>query len=588
MKKLLAILLAVCMVLSLAACGGDSGSDATNPGGSNTPTQGSQGGDSKDPATQPTTQNDPQEGHDPDDSGNEGNDPDDEDETTEPTQAGTDLSDVPNPLGLNSLILAAYLNNCGTFNYSTGEINKRDITWDMLSGMRSLSISGNLFDEGSTLTFYTIYITNKATAASEEDYEYEYVDLTCELDFVPDFSGDALNVLLGDLKETSLTRITLDNLPISDLSALAAFPELTFVSACYCENLTSLAGLENLTMLNRLDCHSGYALEDISALANLTSLEYVDLGSNNITDLTPLAGLVNVETLHLGDNPITDMSPLANLPALESLGLGSTDIAAVPEGGTTAVTYLSFGGYDSDMADITHIAEWLSDEEEVQIDLNFEVLDNLSGIEKIGSIDFLRVQGENITNEDMAYLGKAHIKQLQLKGPAITDLSAFAGNEYIEQITVASPELTDISPLASCPNLTSISINGTAVTDVSCLAGMESLNTLILSMTAVADVSCLANCTNLAYLDLQATAVTDVSSLANMPALEELYLGYTDVSDVSALVSCPKLEYLSLRNCEHITDISALASSTSLKQIAVDYGAFEDLSAFEGTDISVG
>ena len=595
MKKLIAILLVLTMVLSLAACGGDSGS---TPGGSQNPTgSGSskdptgQGG-SKDPTALPTHQadddnNDPGNGDDPIDDEDPGYS-DDEDETTEPTQASIDLSNTPNPLGLNSLILAAYLNNCGTYNYSTGEIDKQEITWDMLNGIQTLSITGNMYDESSSLNFYTIYIANKATATSEEDYEYKYADFTCKLDFLPDFSGDALNTLLNDLKEANLTRITLTKLPITNLSALAIFPELTYIGASYCENLTSLTGIEGLTKLNRLDCNSGYALKDISALANLTSLEYLELGSNNITDLSPLAGLVNLENLNLGANPITDMSPLANLPALESLGLGSTDIVAVPEGGTTAVTYLSFDGYDSDMADITHIAEWLSAEKEVRISLNFNVLTSLSGIEKIGSIDYLNINGENITNEDMAYLGKAHIRQLLLTGTAVTDLSAFAGNEYIEQFTISTPELTDISPLVSCPNLTTISINSTAVTDVSCLAGMEQLNKLILSMSAVSDVSSLVNCPNLAYLDLQASAVTDVSCLANMPELKELYLGYTDVSDVSALAACPKLEYLSLRNCDKIADISALAASTSLKRIAVDYDAFKDLSAFEGTDISVG
>ena len=585
MKKLLAILLAVCMVLSLAACGGDSGSDATNPGGSNTPTQGA----SKDPSTRPT-QNNPEQSKDPiaDIDPNWGEENDEEDETTKATQADVDLSNTPNPLGLNSLILAAYLNNCGAYNYSTGEIDKREITWDMLNGMQNLTIAGNLYDEGSTLSFYTIYVTNLDTATSEDDYEYEYASLSCNLDFVPDFSGDALSILLGDLKNAELSRITLENLPISDLSPLALFPELNYIGARYCENLTSLDGIESLTNLNRLDCYSGYALEDISALANLTNLKYLDLNSNNITDLSPLAGLVKLETLVLSGNPITDMSPLANLPALESLGLGSTDIAAIPEGGTTAVTYLTFGGYDSDLADITHIAEWLSAEKEVQISLNFEVLNSLSGIEKIGSMDYLNVQGDNITNEDMAYLGKAHIRKLTLKSSAITDLSAFSGNEFIEEFGIEAHDLTDVSPLASCPNLTYISIYKTPVTDISCLAGMENLRQLILTMTTVADVSCLASCTNLTYLDLQATDVTDVSCLATMPELKELYLGYTDVSDVSALVSCPKLEYLSLRNCDNITDISALAASTSLKRIAVDYGAFEDLSAFEGTDIYVG
>ena len=559
MKRLLAILLAVCMVLSLAACGGDSGSDATNPGGNSTPTQGSQGGDSKDPATQPTTQDDPNEGDDPEYS-------DDEDETTEPTQAGTDLSDVPNPLGLNSLILAAYLNNCGTYNYSTDEINKRDVTRDMLNGIRSLSISGNMYDEGSTLTFYTIYVANLATAASEEDYEYEYVDLICKLDFVPDFSGDALQILLEDLKDCKLTQIKLENLPISDLRPMAMFPELDWVSACYCENLTSLAGLENLTKLTRLDCHSGYALEDISALTGLTNLESIELGSNSITDLTPLAGLVNLENLTLGGNPITDMSPLANLPALKSLGLGSTDIEVIPEGGTTAVTYLSLGGYDSDIRDVKNIAQWVSETKSVQVDIPFEKLDSFEGLELVPHIDFLSIYGETITNEDMEFLGKLHVKQLQITGTSVTDLSAFAGNETIESLTITTPALTDLSPLASCPNLSIINASQTGVTDVSGLAGMESLT----------------------RLDLTRTPITDLSSIAGIPNLEALWLNRNEqITDVSALVNCPNLQYLYLYMCTGITDISPLASSTTLKLINIAAIEGLDTSAFDGTEIEI-
>ena len=560
MKKLLAILLAVCMVLSLAACGGDSGSDATNPGGSSNPTQGSQGGDSKDPATQPTTQNDPQEGHDPDDSGNEGNDPDDEDETTEPTQAGTDLSDVPNPLGLNSLILAAYLNNAGTWNYNTGEIDKQEVTRQMLDGIYHLEITVDFSGESSQLAFYS------ACVVDAEENLYEYVDLSCSLDFVPDFSGDALQTLLSDLKDCKLTQIKLTNLPISDLAPLSMFPELDWVYACNCENLTSLAGLENLTMLKRLDCGSGYALEDISALTNLTSLEYVDLGSNNITDLTPLAGLVNLENLNLGGNPITDMSPLANLPALESLGLGSTDITVIPEGGTTAVTYLSLGDYECEPLDVKNIAQWLSDSKAVQISIPFDRLQSFEGLEQVGQLDFISVYGETITNEDMAFLGKLHVKQLQITNTTVTDLSAFAGNEYIENLTITTPELTDVSPLASCPNLNYLSVSGTAVTDLSGLAGMESLTSL----------------------DLSRTSITDLSSISAIPNLESLTLSRNEaLTDISPLVNCPKLAYLYLELCAGVKDISALASSTTLKRINIDGIEGLDTAAFDGTEIEI-
>ena len=51
MKKLIAILLVLTMVLSLAACGGNSGSNGTTPGGDKDPTN---QGAPKDPTTPPT------------------------------------------------------------------------------------------------------------------------------------------------------------------------------------------------------------------------------------------------------------------------------------------------------------------------------------------------------------------------------------------------------------------------------------------------------------------------------------------------------------------------------------------------------
>lgn len=69
MKRFLALLLVLCMVLSLAACGDPGKNDAPNYS-------------------------------------------DDEDETTEPTQAEADLSDVPNPLVNCPSLQYLYLARC--------------------------------------------------------------------------------------------------------------------------------------------------------------------------------------------------------------------------------------------------------------------------------------------------------------------------------------------------------------------------------------------------------------------------------------------------------------------------------------------
>ena len=62
-------------------------------------------------------------------------------------------------------------------------------------------------------------------------------------------------------------------------------------------------------------------MSDITPLAGLTNLTYLDLDENLISDITPLAGLTGLVSLDLVHNRILDASPLAGLTNLtESLG----------------------------------------------------------------------------------------------------------------------------------------------------------------------------------------------------------------------------------------------------------------------------
>ncbi len=561
MKKLLAILLTVCMVLSLAACGGDSGSDATNPGGSSNPTQGNQGGDSKDPATQPTTQNDPQEGHDPDDSGNEGNDPDDEDETTEPTQAGTDLSDVPNPLGLNSLILAAYLNNAGTWNYEAGETTPCEFTQEMWEGIRTIEFSHQDWEETSTLSVGTYYVANKATAASEDEYEYKYSDISCKVDFVPELTGSDLDAIWEDLNTVSnLERFTTYIVNIDSLEGLADHPNLDWVRISHSDTLTSLQGLEGHDKLEWIYCESCPNMSDISALASCTALKRAYLTDCNISDLTPLANLTTLEELRLYNNPITNIAPLSNLPNLVELNFMGTQVAELPTGGTTRVQSIS---YPNGMTGLGNLSQWVADGANLHLTMMDDI--SLAGFENFTYLKTLNLAGSKITNDDLAYLKNVAIDVLILSG-TVTDLSGLDGNTGLKEINLSGAQVSDLSPLAGCTSLKAIYAEGTLVTDVSCLENLESLTTLTLS----------------------STPMTDVSSVTKIPNLKTLYLNYKeDLTDVSPLVNCPSLQYLYLARCTNIKDISALAASTTLKMIN-SYGIEGlDTSAFDGTEIEI-
>ena len=62
-------------------------------------------------------------------------------------------------------------------------------------------------------------------------------------------------------------------------------------------------------------------IEDISPLAQLPHLTWVNLHKNNIKDLKPLKNLVNLESVNLSYNNIRDIRPLFDLNKLNYVNL---------------------------------------------------------------------------------------------------------------------------------------------------------------------------------------------------------------------------------------------------------------------------
>ena len=77
--------------------------------------------------------------------------------------------------------------------------------------------------------------------------------------------------------------------------------------------IDDLSPLANLNLLISLTLYNGDQPLDLSPLAGLIKLRYLDLEGNEISDVTPLAGLTGLERLYLIDNPISDFSSLAEV-----------------------------------------------------------------------------------------------------------------------------------------------------------------------------------------------------------------------------------------------------------------------------------
>ncbi|WP_099225112.1 LapB repeat-containing protein [Listeria costaricensis] len=80
-----------------------------------------------------------------------------------------------------------------------------------------------------------------------------------------------------------------------------------------------LSALSDLTTLKTLDIHSNSSIKDVSGLATLTNLTYLDMDHTGIKSIDSLATLPNMQTLDISYNTIKDISALSGMKKLSNL-----------------------------------------------------------------------------------------------------------------------------------------------------------------------------------------------------------------------------------------------------------------------------
>ena len=213
--------------------------------------------------------------------------------------------------------------------------------------------------------------------------------------------------------------------------------------------VTSLAGLEVASNLEWLTL-SGNAPEaggeplDLSPLAGLPSLTYLDLSDNGLTDISHLSRLTSLRTLLLGGNAVRDLSPLSGLTGLEALtlsGNGLADVAALSA--LTALDQLWLDGND---------------------------LSDISALSALGALIYLHLGDNRIADlSPLARLSK--LRRLWLPGNMVADVSALAGLRALTRLDLSRNRIADASPLRGLPRLAWLRLGWNRLADVSRLAG---------------------------------------------------------------------------------------------------------------------
>ncbi|HOW51054.1 MAG TPA: hypothetical protein PLV42_03295 [bacterium] len=138
--------------------------------------------------------------------------------------------------------------------------------------------------------------------------------LVCGED-TPGFEENGISNLSGIERLHNLRYLLLYKARISDISQLAKLEKLRELIITSELKIYSYAPLSKLS-LTSLTLHVG--LDDISFLANIPTLEEINLERNQISDLTPIKQLTNLKKIDVSYNRITTIKPIAEHPNIEN------------------------------------------------------------------------------------------------------------------------------------------------------------------------------------------------------------------------------------------------------------------------------
>ena len=206
--------------------------------------------------------------------------------------------------------------------------------------------------------------------------------------------------ILNNEKKLDLSEKGLSN--ISDISALANLTNLQTLNLSG-NSISDISALGNLTNLQTLNWSYNKIIY-ISTLRNLTNLQTLNLSGNNISDISALRSLTNLQTLktlHLSGNKISDISALANLTNLQTLDLsgnGISDISAL-ESLTNLKTLKTLHLSSNKISDISALAN-LTNLQTLYLSNN-----NISDVSLLGNLLGLR----------WLYLGKNKLAEQQVE-----------------------------------------------------------------------------------------------------------------------------------------------------------------------------
>lgn len=304
---------------------------------------------------------------------------------------------------------------------------------------------------------------------------------------------------------------------ITDISALADLHFLQFVDISH-TGLNSLSPLERMEELHFLKCR-GTSISDLSPLSRMTSLQHIDISYTPVADLTPLAKLGALETLACVKTKVVTLPSFGNLVNLKDINLSLTGV--------------------TDLSPLSALSKL------ERLSLNWTKTSDLSALSELPALNRLTAYKSSITDLSPIF-SLTSLRFINLSWTKVSDLTPLSALKFLIDLSLQETQVSDLTPLVELKSLANLNLNNTDISDLSALAELIKLNDIKLAETKISDLSPLRNLENLRTLDIRRTRISDLTPLKNLLSLERIYLAGTVVTDLTPLVNIPALKFVFL------------------------------------------
>ncbi len=331
-------------------------------------------------------------------------------------------------------------------------------------------------------------------------------------------------------------------------------------------NISNISGIEYCSGLRILKLRENYII-NIEPLAELVSLNYVDLQNNRISDIKPLVdnpGLgIGDDELYLLNNPLSDISILLYKPMIQARGVKvySNAIAAYPE-----VLDIIDPNFETVLREHLNkpTGDILTTELETITNLNAQNRNIITvyGIEFCINLNTLDV-GENSISDLIPISKLKQLSILKAGNNRIHDISPLSNLLNLQYLILSSNPIDNLQAFGNFGSLNTLELSNLNQFDFSYIKDIRNLQTLYLTNTPIINLDPIANITSLQNLIMKNCNLYNIDSLATLNNLTKLLLNYNIITDITSITDLHELYELNLRN-NNISDILPLVNNWGL------------------------